>query len=61
MHAYHEQGLPPLLVDFGDIRDDVFEDMPDREYAYLGKFLGNFITQLRLSMGDFDLGPVAAL
>ena len=31
-----------LVAEFEDIR--TFEGMPDREYAYVGKFLGNFMT-----------------
>ena len=35
--------------------------LPDRDYAYLGKFLGNCMSSLRLSMGDYDLDPIRGL
>jgi len=36
------------------VKGDEIADYPGSEYYHVGKFLGYFITTLRISMGDFD-------
>lgn len=45
----------PNVPGSGITKDDIGEPgFPGEEYRFTGLFLGNFISTLRMSMGDFD-------